>query len=284
MKQWESNRPGDYESKYEKEIDELLTNVLNREDFSYNLNSDPLYNQYRELYIGNGKKAMEDTIGKASALTGGYANSYAVTAGNEAYSEYLNQLNGVALDLRDRAYEKYKDEGDKLIEDITILRGLDGDDYEKYLGDLERYYQDGNYLLEKLSTMSDSEYEKFLQSVEAWESDRDYAFKQYQDNLDRKEFEKELAFKKSEAKRDQANKDREYQLSKSKARSSGSSSKKKSDTKKETNRYPTSYGEFCLRTGYSGVMTNTEFGRSAATKKKYGDYQNYLKEMYKKYG
>ncbi len=286
LAKWEKERPDEYESKYAAEIDALLDGILNRESFDYSLNSDPLYQQYKELYVGNGKKAMEDTVGKASALTGGYANSYAVTAGNQAYSEYLDGLNSVALDLRDRAYEKYKDEGDKLIEDINILRGLDGDDYEKYLGSLERYYQDGSYLLDKLGSMSDREYEEFVQSVEAWENDRDYAFKVYQDELDRAEFEKELAFKKEEAKRDQANKDREYKasLSKKSSTSSSSGSSSKSSSSKTEIRYPTSYGEFCLRTGYSGIMTNSEFGRSSQTKKKYGTYQKYLTAMYKKYG
>ncbi len=284
LAQWEKERPEEYKSKYTAEIDALLDNILNRKEFNYNLNSDPLYQQYRELYIGNGKKAMEDTVGKASALTGGYTNSYAITAGNQAYTEYLDGLNSVALGLRDRAYEKYSDEGDKLIEDITVLRGLDGDDYEKYLGSLERYYQDGGYLLDKLGSMSDREYEEFVQSVEAWESDRDYQFQQYQDKLDRQEFEREMAFKKEEAKRDQANKDREYKASL--AKKSGGSSKpaKKSDNSKSTLRYPTSYGEFCLRTGYSGIMTNSEFSRSTYAKKEYETYQEYLKVMYKKYG
>ncbi len=283
LSEWEKNKPGEYKSKYEKEIDRLLDNVLNREDFSYDVNSDPMYQQYKELYMGNGKKAMRDTIGNASALTGGYANSYATTAGYQAYSEYLNQLNGVSLGLRDRAYEMYKDEGDKLIENISLLRELDGDDYEKYLGKLETYYKDGNYLLEKLSQMSDSEYEKFLASVEAWENDRDYNFKRAQDKLDRQEFEKELAFKKSEAQRDQANKDREYKLAKSK--SSGSSNSQKTEKKEygENFQYPTTYGEFCFRTGYSGVMTYSEFNRSTYAKKEYGSYRGYLRKMYVKY-
>lgn len=285
LKEWENNKPGEYESKYGTQIDELLSEILNREDFSYNLGADPMYEQYRELYTQNGKKAMMDTVGQASALTGGYANSYAATAGSQAYQEYLNELNGVALDLRDRAYDEYLNEGEKLVEDITILRSLDGDDYEKYLGMLEQYYSDGDYLLEKLVSMSDAEFESFLAEVDAWESDRDYAFKQYQDKLNRQQFEKELAFKKSEAKRDQANKDREYALQKSKT-SKGSSSKRKSSSKtktKSTKTYPKTYAEFCTRTGYSGILTESEFNRSSQTKKSYKTYQKYLNAMYDKY-
>ncbi len=278
---WEKNSPDKYESKYSAEIEQLLSDILNREEFSYNLNADPLYEQYRELYTQNGKKAMMDTIGEASAITGGYSNSYAVTAGSQAYHEYLNNLNDVAIDLRDRAYEQYGDETEKLFEDIKLLRSLDGDDYDKYLNELERYYKDGEYLLDKLTAMSDAEYEQFLHTVEAWENDRDFAFKEYMNELDRAEFEKEMAFKIAEAQREQANSDREYELALQRLYSSRSSN---SDTNKtDTISYPETYKEFCTATGYSGIMTETEYNAHEKVKEKYGTYKKYLKAMYKKY-
>lgn len=293
LKNWESSAPKDYQSKYSEEIEGMLNDILNREKFSYNLNADPLYQQYRELYAENGKKAMMDTVGQTSALTGGYANSYATTAGSQAYHEYLDELNGVALDLRDRAYEQYSDEGDKLLDDITLLRSLDGDDYEKYLGKLERYYSDGEYLLNRLTSMSDAEYEQFVTQIENWENDRKYNFDKYTDALDREEFEKEMAFKKAEAQRDQANADRNYALAVQKAASSGNSSSSSSKSSKTTKtsktntsstiNYPSTYKEFYTFTGYSGIMTENEYNAHDVVKKKYGSYQKYLKSMYKKY-
>lgn len=281
---WEKSSPDKYDSKYSAEIEGILNDILNREKFTYNLNADPLYEQYRELYTQNGKKAMMDTVGQASALTGGYSNSYAVTAGSQAYHEYLNELNDIALDLRDRAYEQYGDEGDKLFEDITLLRSLDGDDYEKYLDELERYYKDGEYLLERLTSMSDAEYEQFIQQVEAWESDRDYAFKEYTDALDREEFKEEMAFKKAEAERDQANADRDYQLSLQKLYASGSSdSESERKSASENISYPETYKEFCSATGYPGIMTESEYYAHTEVAKKYGTYKKYLKAMYKIY-
>lgn len=283
LNKWEKDAPDEYKSKYSEEIDGLLNDILNREKFTYNLNADPLYEQYRELYTQNGKKAMMDTVGQASALTGGYANSYAVTAGNQAYHEYLDNLNEVALDLRDRAYEQYGDEGEKLFDDITLLRSLDGDDYDKYLNELERYYKDGEYLLERLTSMSDAEYEQFLQTVDAWENDRDYAFKEHQDELDRKEFEREMAFKQAEAQRDQANEDRDYNLALQKIYASQESKKKKKKTAEEQISYPETYNEFCYATGYTGILTETEFYAHEKTTEKYGTYKRYLKTMYTRY-
>jgi hypothetical protein len=261
-----------------------LNGILNREKFNYNMNADPLYNQYKEQYINNGKKAMMDTVGQASALTGGYSNSYATTAGSQAYQDYLTQLNDVALDLREMAYREYKAEHGALLDDIEILRSLDGDDYEKYLQNLSHYYDDGDYLLKKLSAMSDSEYEAFVTQLESWESDRAQAFKQYQDALDRDEFEKEMAFKKAEAARQQANADRSYALSASKA--SASSSKKTEEDKSEKGKktgvvfYPTTYKEFYLKTGVSSILTEVEFASSSTYRSAYKSYENYLKKMY----
>ncbi len=288
VKEWENNAPSNYESKYSEQIEGILNDILNREKFEYNLNADPLYHQYRELYTENGKKAMMDTIADASALTGGYGNTYAVNAGSEAYHEYLNNLNSVALDLRDRAYETYKDEGEKLFDDISVLRSLDGDDYKKYLDELNRYYKDGDYLIESLASMTDGEFDAFLATVDAWENDRDFSFKEYMDSLDREEFQKELEFKQAEAKRDQENADRNYALQLQKLNSSGSSGGKKSSDKDdeadgESVSYPKTFEQFCTLTGYSGILTEDEFTLRKSAKEKYRTYKNYLKEMYIKY-
>ncbi|MBR5442604.1 MAG: peptidoglycan-binding protein [Clostridia bacterium] len=282
IEDWEKNKPGAYESKYDDEIDRLVEDILSREDFRYDMQSDPLYQQYRQMYMENGQKAMRDTVGQAAALTGGYANSYAVTAGNQAYADYLDELNGIALDLRDRAYEIYVDEGEKLIADITILRDLEGDEYEKYLNTLEQYYADGDYLFKKLVEMSDAEFEAFVAQVEAWESDRDYEFKKYQDDLDRQEFEAEMAFKESEAARDQANKDRAAAQKSSGSGSSSSSSKKTKSTNEYTV-YPETYKQYVAMTGNGRIYTEEMFMKDENAKKKYGTYKNYLKVMYDKY-
>lgn len=292
LSQWESSKPDEYKSKYDTQIESLVEEILSREDFSYDMQSDPLYQQYRQLYTENGQKAMRDTVGQAAALTGGYSNSYAVTAGNQAYADYLDELNSIALELRDRAYEMYSNEGDRLIEDVTLLRGLDGDDYDKYLNTLEQYYADGDYLLEKLSQMSDAEFEAFIAQVDAWENDRDFDFKKLQDELDRQEFEQEMAFKRAEAEREQANEDREYRLEQEKlaaqkaVASTKSSSATSSNKEKSTNKYtvyPTTYKQFVAMTGNGRIYTEDMFLKSTTALSKYGSYEKYLQVMYDKY-
>ena len=296
LSDWENSKPGEYESKYSEEIESILNSILNREKFQFNMNADPLYNQYREQYINNGKKAMMDTIANASALTGGYSNSYAITAGNESYNEQLNKLNDIALELYDRAYEKYKYDGENMVDKIRLLRDSDDSDYAKYRDSLDDYYKDGDYLLSKLNSLSESDYKAFLEEVAAYESDREYEYQKYlealeQQNfydklkLDEEKFNQEMAFKKAEAERDQRNADRSYALSASKKGSSSSSSNKSSEADYvKATILPKSYEHFVNLTGYAGIMTKNEFNSRKSAKDEYGNYENYLLEMYYKYG
>lgn len=94
--------------------DEALEAYLNRKDFQFDLNADALYRQYKDRYVEQGKKAMQDTIGRAAALTGGYGSSYAQNVGQKAYQESLQQLGDVVPALYKLAYDRYQDKGDTL--------------------------------------------------------------------------------------------------------------------------------------------------------------------------
>ena len=60
-----------------------------------------LFDQYADYYKRHGILAMEDTVGRAAAMTGGYGNSYAEVAGNQAYdshiADYLKLVNGTGV-------------------------------------------------------------------------------------------------------------------------------------------------------------------------------------------
>ena len=88
-------KPEALDSSYEEAWKDAMDRINNREKFSYDLNGDALYQQYKDKYIQQGKMAMQDTMGQAATLTGGYGNSYATTAGNQAYQAHLNNLNDI---------------------------------------------------------------------------------------------------------------------------------------------------------------------------------------------
>lgn len=98
----------------QKNYDKALSDISNRKAFSYDLSSDVLFQQAKEQYQAMGKTAMADTIGQASAMTGGYGNSYATTAGSQAYQSYLQELNNSIGDYYSMALATYNSETERL--------------------------------------------------------------------------------------------------------------------------------------------------------------------------
>ena len=118
---------------------EVSDRINNREKFVYDLNGDALYQQYKDLYINQGRMAMQDTMGQAAAMTGGYGNSYATTAGNQAYQGYLQQLNNVVPELYNLALNKYNMEGQQLKDQFDMLNQLYNSEYGEHRDTVSDY-------------------------------------------------------------------------------------------------------------------------------------------------
>ncbi|HWP80326.1 MAG TPA: hypothetical protein VN446_06745 [Candidatus Acidoferrum sp.] len=99
-------------SNYGGNIDKLLRRYLDRDPFSYDYTTDPLYQQYADQYTRLGDLAMKDTLGQVSARTGGLASSYAAAASQGAYDSYMQALAAKIPELYSLAYSMYQDEGE----------------------------------------------------------------------------------------------------------------------------------------------------------------------------
>ena len=98
----------------QRQYDRALGDITNRKAFQYDLSNDMLFQQAKEQYQAMGKTAMQDTMGQASAMTGGYGNSYATTASNQAYQAHLTELNNSISDYYAMALGAYNNETDRL--------------------------------------------------------------------------------------------------------------------------------------------------------------------------
>ena len=129
----------EYKSRYSDAVKSNLSSVLGKKKFNYDIGSDKLFSQYKDSYTKAGKTAMEDTVGNVSMLTGGYANSYAVTAGQQAYDSYMSKLNDKIPELEQRAYERYRDEEDSAYKKLNTLIGLEDTEYGRYRDSVADY-------------------------------------------------------------------------------------------------------------------------------------------------
>lgn len=147
-----SKRPT-YSDPYRSDIDELLRAILTRDNFSYDVNNDPLFAQYKQQYMREGQRAMQDTLANAAANAGGM-NSYAITAGQQAQNYYGAQLGDKIPELYDIAYGMYLDDIDNDVRNLGLL-----------------------------NQMSDTQYGRYRDIMGDWENDRDFAYNKYRDDI-----------------------------------------------------------------------------------------------------
>lgn len=147
----ENAAPAEYQSAYGDAIAALESKLQGR-SFSWNPEADELYRKYRDRYTRLGKLAMKDSVGQSAALTGGYGNSYAQAAGQQAYDAWLQKLNDAELELAEAAYGRYRDEG----EDLTGA-------------------------LERLTEAEQEDYGRWQDRVNGWRKDREYAYQAAED-------------------------------------------------------------------------------------------------------
>lgn len=175
------NSHGDFNYLNQDWMNQVLSDIKNRKEFSYNLDEDALYQQYKDKYIKQGKMAMEDTIGQASAMTGGYGNSYAQSVGNQAYNAQLENLNDIVPELYQMAYDRYNNETQDLynqygllLEDYAREYGEHSDEYNKLLTALNRadseFYNGANLHQTEQSNANTVAQNNFKNEFDIWDA------------------------------------------------------------------------------------------------------------------
>ena len=163
---------GKFQYSNQAAYDQALDAINNRKKFSYDLNADALYQQYKDNYITQGKQASIDVMGQAAAMTGGYGNSYAATVGNQTYQGYLTQLNNIAPELYKLALDKYNSEGNDLNNRLNVLAADRQLASSEWTNEYNRLAADRDYY----SSDYDAAYGR---DYTAWNDNRTYDTSQY---------------------------------------------------------------------------------------------------------
>jgi hypothetical protein len=134
-----------YNNTYGQQADSMLSEILNRKDFSYDHTTDPLYSSYKKTYTREGKRATADALGEAAAATGGIPSSYAVSAASQAGNNHVAKLADKVPELYEMAYNKYLQEYQMKFNDYEALQNRDQFEYSKYLDELSQYEANKNF-------------------------------------------------------------------------------------------------------------------------------------------
>lgn len=171
-------------------LENVKQGIQNYGEFSYDLDKDALYQQYKDKYIQMGKLAMADTMGQASAMTGGYANSYAQSVGQQAYQGQLDNLNDIVPELYQMALDRYNIGKEDLYNQYGMLLseyereyGLYSDEYNKLLDALgiakDDYYSGADMYNADRENYNSIANKEFNDAMSIWENQTDLAWKEY---------------------------------------------------------------------------------------------------------
>ena len=240
----EGSKPAEFQSQYSNEIQNILNTIQNRPQFNTDdvFKSD-LYTTMREQAIQNGQKSMRDTMGSAQAATGGYGSTYAQAAGQQAYDNALANFNNTTMDIYDRVYNQYLQEGQELYNQLNMYNNQDSIDYNRYRDTVADYQTDRNYYAGRYDSSWNQDMTAYQQDQAMQQWAENYAYQKTQDALAQQNWQTQFDYQKQQDALAQQNWQAQFDYQKeqdakqlalaySKARSSGSgksgSSKSKS--------------------------------------------------------
>ena len=180
MQETEGTRP-EYQDSYSRQLQDLYEKIMGREKFRYDAANDPVYQQYRQMYVQQGRQAMMDTMGQAAGLTGGYGSTYSQAAGQQQYDAYLQQLNQVVPELYAQARQAYNDEGDRLLQQYQMTGDLRDDEYSRYQDQLSDWWKNLSFQADRADTEYSRGAENWWNAESAGRQDREFAYQQKKD-------------------------------------------------------------------------------------------------------
>lgn len=154
-----------YTSEYEDIIKQKANKIANREDFSYDFNTDPLYQNYRDQYQRQAVLGQQGAMANAAALTGGYGSSYATQAGSLAYQDNMSQLNNVIPQLYQMAYDKYNTDLSNQRADLSMYQDLENNAYGRFRDNMSDWNNDRDYYTNYRNSERDFDFNNYRNNV-----------------------------------------------------------------------------------------------------------------------
>ena len=176
-----------FQSKFEDKLNDMYDKIMNREAFSYDFNKDAMYQQYKDMYQTQGKRAMQDTMGQLAALNSGYGSSYSQTAGQQAYQNYLEELNNRIPELRQQALDEYDREGNRLMQQYNLTNDAYNREYGQYRNDVTDWQADRSFDQSAYQDERNFDYQQAMNDRNFWQNEYWQERNSAQSNLNEQE-------------------------------------------------------------------------------------------------
>lgn len=190
-------KPVQQTSQWQQQLNDTMNAILNREKFSYDVNGDALFQQLKDQHVLGGMLAQQEAVGQASAMTGGYGNSYAQTVGQQQFQGHMQQLTDKIPELYQLALNTHNQETQDLYNRYGMLAEADAQEYARYRDQMSDYYTDRDYLANQYYNERDFDYNKYV-------DDRNYQYQLDRDKVSDEQWQKQYD-------RDVLESDRQYE-------------------------------------------------------------------------
>lgn len=184
-----------YSNQYADRQAALLDEILNRKEFEWSKETDPNWAAYKKEYLREGDRAAANALAQASAASGGRPSSYAATAASQAGDYYAGQLADKIPELYQQAYERYLNDYNMKLSDLSAVNSQEQMDYAKFLDSLNQYNTDRNFAYNDYQTQYNmlQSYLANLQGQQQTEFNQNLTARQYQDEIARYQQEQKQA-------------------------------------------------------------------------------------------
>lgn len=152
------------------------------------------YAALADRYGQQGEMSMRDVLGQIANRTGGLASSYATTAAQQQYNQYMSQLEQVAREM-------YAGERSDALQNAQLAGEFSDRDYNRYLEQLAQYNRDRSFGFDLLSqVLQQSRYDQEWQNTldqQEYQQQQDalknsWYEREYADSMDDREYKRKL--------------------------------------------------------------------------------------------
>lgn len=160
--QLQQQKPGAYQSAYTPQMQAQFDAIMNRQPFQYDLGTDAVFQQMSDMYVQQGRRAMQNAIGEATALTGGYGNSHAQGVGQAAFGNYLQQLGAQVPQFQQNTFARWQSEGADMMDRYNMAAAREESDYARYQDALSNYWAEADRAQQAADNMYNREYGEYM--------------------------------------------------------------------------------------------------------------------------
>lgn len=148
-----------YTSPYANKISDAIKSLKNKK-FTYDLESDPVWQSYKQQFLREADRSAADTLGNVAGMTGGMPSSYAASAATQAANYQKSQLTDKIPELYELAYNKYQGDYNQDYNYLQLLNEADNTGYGRWADAWDRNNEEAKADYDKLNYYNEWNYKQ----------------------------------------------------------------------------------------------------------------------------